>query len=320
MMAQSSAQGSKEGPNLSRIIFGGAAFSHFYSANLDTDEVPRILQRSLSAGITSIDTSPYYGDSEIVIGNALRKLPGVKRTEYQLCTKAGRIAMKEFDYSYNGIIASVKRSLQRLGTNYLDIVYCHDVEFQNLNQIRIALSALADLKKKGVIRFVGISAYPLSALLNTCESLPGQIDVVMSYCHFHLQNTTLQAIAPKIKHTGVKQLLNASPLCMGLLRSQGLPGAWHPASSNYALLRDVREAAYFCEKQGEDLAEMATRFALSKWPGSTVLGMSSIVEVESALRSFESVQSKSHLDQFMYDQIRGIIRDCLDWEWQSPPE
>jgi len=99
-----------------------------------------------SYGIRAFDTSAYYGPSEIVLGNILDILKTeFPRSAYQLVglsrsyrpissflgkmTKCGRYGVASFDYSPATIRASVKQSLERLKTNYLDVVYLHDVEF-----------------------------------------------------------------------------------------------------------------------------------------------------------------------------------------------
>jgi Aldo/keto reductase family len=81
-------------------------------------------------GIRAFDTSPFYGNSEIVLGTALKVLePEFPRATYQLNTKVGRYGPTDFDYSPEAVRRSVRRSLQRLHTQYLDVVYLHDVEF-----------------------------------------------------------------------------------------------------------------------------------------------------------------------------------------------
>ena len=101
-------------------------------------------------GIRAFDTSAYYGPSELVLGAALKTLaPEFPRESYQLVrsmsktvasllivrngqlTKCGRYGgtKEDFDYSPQTIRDSVKRSLARLNTTYLDVVYLHDIEF-----------------------------------------------------------------------------------------------------------------------------------------------------------------------------------------------
>jgi len=67
-----------------------------------------------------------------VLGTALKALErDFPRSTYQLITKAGRYgpSPSDFDYSPTALRASVRRSLRRLHTEYLDVVYLHDVEF-----------------------------------------------------------------------------------------------------------------------------------------------------------------------------------------------
>ena len=73
--------------------------------------------------------------------------------------------------------------------------------------------------------------YPLDVLLKVAEHqhAKGQpLDIVLSYCHYTLQNTLFADYAPKFKAAGVRYLMNASPLCMALLRDEKTP-EWHPA-------------------------------------------------------------------------------------------
>ena len=103
-------------------------------------------------GIRAFDTAPYYGPSEIVLGNALKALDNeFPRSSYQIVrapfgstadashvltpthpqfSKCGRFGNTRdaFDYTPGGVRASVERSLARLHTTYLDTVYLHDVE------------------------------------------------------------------------------------------------------------------------------------------------------------------------------------------------
>jgi Aldo/keto reductase family len=83
-------------------------------------------------GIRAFDTSPYYDNSEIILGDALQALSReFPRRAYQLLTKVGRYGptTADFDYSRDAVRRSVRRSLRRLHTPYLDVVYVHDIEF-----------------------------------------------------------------------------------------------------------------------------------------------------------------------------------------------
>ncbi|KAI0052566.1 Aldo/keto reductase [Auriscalpium vulgare] len=189
---------------LSSLAFGAATWSHFYNTDehLTTDVPLRAIRLALRYGIRTFDTSPYYDDSEIVLGTALKALElEFPRASYQLVTKCGRYGADYFDYTPETIRASVRRSLQRLHTEYLDVVYLHDVEFVaptieprkdgkhavalgeqaeayglkegGESQVRgdgdqKILDAIAELRKmqsEGLIKHVGISGLPLPTLL-----------------------------------------------------------------------------------------------------------------------------------------------------------
>ena len=173
---------------LPSLVLGGAGFS--YQNHRDPQSVPvlDIVKQAFDRGLRAIDTSPYYDPSEQMLGAALSH-PNIashyNRTDYFLITKVGRIGAEEFDYSPNWINSSVERSLLRLGTSYLDVVFCHDVEFVRVDEALEAIGALLELKKRSVIRFVGISGYTLEVLIKlsaaTLRVFDCPVDVVQTW-------------------------------------------------------------------------------------------------------------------------------------------
>ncbi|KLP12501.1 L-fucose dehydrogenase [Fusarium fujikuroi] len=167
------------------LILGTATFNHQYHPDPTHMPYTDIVGRALAHNILGFDTSPYYGPSEILLGDALRKLtPPPPREDYFLITKAGRIAGDEFDYSPAWIRYSVCRSLERLGTQYLDLVYTHDVEFVSPEEVLAAVTELRRLRDQGLIRYVGISGYPVDTLASLAEMILREtgepLDAVMS--------------------------------------------------------------------------------------------------------------------------------------------
>jgi aryl-alcohol dehydrogenase-like predicted oxidoreductase len=142
-------------------------------------------------------------------------------------TKAGRVALNKFDYSPNATRASVQRSLDRLDTTYLDCLYLHDVEFVTEVEVLEAIEVLFELKEKGIILNVGISAYSPEVLTKYIESIKSKYgkvpDVVQNYAHFTIQNTTLNNHLDNWRNLGVSCIVNSSPLNMSLL--SGKPAA-----------------------------------------------------------------------------------------------
>ncbi|KAK3179295.1 hypothetical protein K4F52_009266 [Lecanicillium sp. MT-2017a] len=256
------------------LILGTATFNHQYHEDPTHMPYAEIVQRALGHNITAFDTSPYYGPSEILLGDALRQLsPPPPREGYFLITKAGRIASDEFDYSPSWIRYSVCRSLERLNTTYLDLVYMHDVEFVSPAEVLGAVLALRRLRDQGLIRYVGISGYPVDVLASLSELVLREtgeaLDAVLSYGHFCVQNSQLgrPRLLARFQAAGVDCVLNASMLGMGLLTSRGvddLPmAAWHPAPP--ALRQACHELSAIAAENGEHLEEVAIRWSLQNW-------------------------------------------------------
>ena len=120
-------------------------------------EIINLLHVARELGINLLDTAPAYGTSEERLGNALRG----QRHEWIISTKVGEEFIEgesHFDFSPHAVTQSIERSLNRLQTDYLDIVLVHS----DGNDVRIieedyVFSQLAALKKAGKIRAFGMS-------------------------------------------------------------------------------------------------------------------------------------------------------------------
>lgn len=115
-----------------------------------------LLALARDLGINLIDTAPAYGSSETRLGPLLRG----QRQEWVLCTKVGEEfdnGQSRFDFSAAHTRQSVERSLQRLQTDYLDLVLVHS----DGNDMRVlgeeVFPTLETLKQNGVIRAFGLS-------------------------------------------------------------------------------------------------------------------------------------------------------------------
>ena len=261
------------------LICGTATFNNQYNPDPYALPTTGIVHEALSLGVRAFDTSPYYGPAEDLLGAALNT-PFVHdnfpRRDYFLLTKVGRISGAEFDYSPSWVRHSVQRSLERLRTNYLDVVYCHDVEFVSPEEVLTAVTELRKIRdEKGVIKYVGISGYPVATLCELSEMILAKtgepLDVVMSYANFTLQNTRLSSVAlPRLKAAGVSVVPNASVLGMGLLRRKGVPiggkGDFHPSPKG--LRAAIKAASDWSDSQtikDKRIEKVAIRWALETW-------------------------------------------------------
>ncbi len=201
---------------------------------------------ALDCGLSFIDTSPFYGRgmSEVLLGIALR---GVPRDSYRLCTKLGRYDLQHFDFSAKRVAESIDVSLHRLGTEYLDIVLCHDIEFVSMQQIvDETIPALRKIQQAGKVRFIGFSGYPQKIFKFICDQT--DVDCVLSYNQYTLQNTSfVEQSVPWLKARGIG-VMNAGPFSARLLTNAPLP-PWlkEPESVKAA----ARKAAAFCSATGK---------------------------------------------------------------------
>jgi D-arabinose 1-dehydrogenase len=74
-------------------------------------------------------------------------------------TKVGRIAALEFNYDPEWIRFSMNRSIERFKTSYLDVVFCHDIEYVADGDAVVAAGVLFDMVKNGKIDNVGVLGY-----------------------------------------------------------------------------------------------------------------------------------------------------------------
>jgi aryl-alcohol dehydrogenase-like predicted oxidoreductase len=243
------------GLELPVLSFGASSLgAEFRSVQID--EIFESVRVALELGLNFIDTSPFYGRgmSEVLLGIALRDVP---RDQYTLCSKLGRYDVGHFDFSAKRVVESVDVSLHRLGTDHLDIMLCHDIEFVPLQQIvEETLPALRRIQQSGKVRFVGISGYPMKIF--DVISSQAELDCILSYNQYTLQNTTLaDDLIPKLKAKNIG-IMNGGPFSARLLTNATLP-VWFRDPKNVQAA--AKEAALYCQKQGVDIAQLALQFS-----------------------------------------------------------
>lgn len=244
------------GMNLSWISFGASSLGQEFRP-VDLNEAMRSVHTALDLGMNFIDTSPFYGRglSECLLGPTLKDVP---RDRYYLGTKLGRYDAAHFDFSAKRVVESVDISLHRMKTDHFDIMLCHDIEFVGLNQIvEETLPALRKIKEQGKVRFIGISGYPMHIFKYILEQ--ADLDIVLSYNHYTLQNTMLADLVPFL-HSKKVGIMNAAPFSARLLTNTTLP-PWHKATPE---VREVaRRAALHCESKGVDIAQLALQYSIA---------------------------------------------------------
>lgn len=130
--------------------------------DISEDQADHILNAVLDAGVNYIDTSIDYGLSEERIGKYISH----RRAEYYLASKCGCLVGAERTapdqrfahiFTPENIVAGVNQSLQRMKTDYLDLVQFHASPSRADLEEHGGLQTLLDLQREGKVRFIGMS-------------------------------------------------------------------------------------------------------------------------------------------------------------------
>lgn len=177
----------------------------------------KAINSALDVGINFIDTAPVYGfgRAEKLIGEAIRS----RRTELILATKCGlfwkdnSIESTFINNSANAIKKNIEESLERLGTDYIDLYQVHWPEKIPKTPIKELIETLEDLQIEGKIRYYGISNFSKSNLEEAL--LYGSVST--SQNQYSIINSSDSADIIKFCHEKGIAFLAYSPLHRGVL-------------------------------------------------------------------------------------------------------
>ncbi len=295
---------------LSVLGFGASSIGQEFR-QVDLGEALKSVEVALEGGVNYIDTAAYYGRgmSELLLGRILPTLP---RESFFLSTKLGRYAPQHFDFSARRVAESVDLSLERMRLDYLDIVFCHDIEFVDMRQIvDETLPALREQVTAGKVRHIGVSGYPMKMFRYILDH--ADIAVILTYNHYTLQNDMALELLPICEQKNVG-IINAAPFSARLLSDAPLP-PWHKATP------EVREAAKaaadHCRSRGTDIAKLALQYSIAH-PGfaSCVTGSANPQRVSQWLQWIEEP-----LDTALVEEVKQILKPVHNWVYcEGRPE
>ena len=204
----------KSGPTTSRIGLGTWAIGGWMWGGTDEAQSIATIRSAVERGITLIDTAPAYGfgRSEEIVGKALAE--GSLRDKVQIATKVG-LAWKDGKVFRDSRPARIRKeiedSLRRLRTDYIDLYQVHWPDLET--PIAETARTLADLRRQGKIRAIGVSNYS-PAQMDAFRAV-ASLDAVQP--PYNLFEREIDGdVLPYAKHTGLT-VLSYGALCRGLL-------------------------------------------------------------------------------------------------------
>jgi len=273
----------RTGLEVSRICLGTMTYADASRGNhpwaLDEDTSRDFYRQALDLGITFFDTANVYsaGTSEEFLGRALRSL-GVNRDEVVIATKVhGRMheGPNGAGLSRKAILAQVDASLQRLGTDFVDLYQIHRLDHSV--PMEETLEALHDVVKAGKVRYLGASsmwAWQFTKALYTADA-NGWTRFVSMQDHYNLLNREEEReMLPLCRDQGIG-VIPWSPLARGRLARPWDESTERSRSDAFGakLYRDddraiVDRVAEVAAERGVSMAQVATAWMLSR-PGIT---------------------------------------------------
>jgi aryl-alcohol dehydrogenase-like predicted oxidoreductase len=308
----------RTGVSVSKFCLGAMMFGAW--GNADHDECIRIIHRALDAGINFIDTADVYaqGESEEIVGKALA---GGRRDDIILATKfhgAMGDDPNRQGSSRRWIIREVEDSLQRLGTDWIDLYQVHRPRTDT--DIEETLSALSDLIHQGKVRYVGSSTFPASQIVEAqwvARDRHLRRFVTEQPPYSILVRAVEADVLPTCARHGMA-VMSYSPLAGGWLSGRWRKDAGQQPSSrasrlperfdlsqpaNQRKLDTVEQLARLAEEAGITLIQLAIAFVLNH-PAVTapIIGPRTLEQLESQLAAADVV-----LDQTVLDRIDDIV-------------
>lgn len=221
--------------SFSRIIHGLWRLSDW---NMSNEEVLKLIEDCLEAGITTFDHADIYGNytCEKKFGDALALKPELRK-QMEIVTKCGiklvsdnrpEHSIKSYDTSKEHILASVNKSLENFQTDYIDVLLIHRPD-PYMDPVQVA-EAFTQLKNEGKARYFGVSNFKRS-----------QFKMLQSYLDFPLITNQIELSAYNLE--------NFEDGTLDLCQEERIaPMAWSPLAGGSIFSADDERAKSLRDK------------------------------------------------------------------------
>ncbi|EGL20052.1 MULTISPECIES: aldo/keto reductase family protein [unclassified Paenibacillus] len=215
-----------------------------YGGYVERDNAVQSIRKAYDLGVNFFDTANVYkqGEAEKVVGDTLKEYP---RESYVLATKAfwpmGE-GPNDRGLSRKHIMEQAHASLKRLGTDYVDIYYCH--RYDPETPLEETLRALDDLVTQGKVLYIGVSEWTAAQMADALGLAERYLldKIVVNQPVYNMFNRYIEKdIIPLGEEKGIGQVV-FSPLAQGLLTGKYKSADDIPADSRAAKVETMRGA------------------------------------------------------------------------------
>ena len=261
---------------LTRLSLGTAPLAGLFKS-VDISESDQLIRTALDNGMNYFDTAPLYGHglAEERLGRILSNVTKPFVLQTKVCRVLNWVEKADpvpwfpdadphiqpvFDYSADGIKRSLDESLKRLGVDQIDIALMHDAENHISEAINIAYPVLADLKRQGIIKAIGIGINLCDVAIEIMKNV--DLDIVLLAGRYTLldqsaQNKLLPYALERRVDITIGGVFNSGVL------ADPKPGAtfeYLPASDE--IIKKAQEIGAFLKNLGIPLTAAALQFPL----------------------------------------------------------
>ena len=204
-----------------------------HGSQVENDVATACVKAALDAGITTFDTADVYanGAAETVLGKAVA---GERREGLEIFTKVyfpvGEKGPNDTGLSRKHIFEGIENSLQRLGTDYVDLYQAH--RYDHETPLEETIAAFGDVVQQGKALYIGVSEWTADQL-REAQTLARQrgFSIVSNQPQYSALWRVIESdVVPASKELGISQVV-WSPLAQGVLTGKYVPGQPLPEGS-----------------------------------------------------------------------------------------
>jgi aryl-alcohol dehydrogenase-like predicted oxidoreductase len=304
------------GLKVSEISFGGWQIGNDDSwEGMDSKAALRLVHAALDAGITLFDTAPNYGggESQRILGKALEG----RRDDVVLVSKFGHPPVGDKDFSAGRFEAELDESLERLRTDFLDVLLLHNPPEEMFEGTDPLWKSLEKARSDGKIRHYGASI----DFAREAEACLGNTGSEVLEVFFNILHQDVRRAFPLIREKGTG-IIAKIPLDSGWLtgrydkdsRFDGIRSRW--GEEDIARRGELVARLGWLTGDGSELSQKAIAYLLSYEEVSCVIpGIRAMEHLESNIAASGSSlepEQRERLERF-WEEFTGGGRDLLPW-------